>query len=545
MRFVRLILVLALVFSVAEAATPGAQEYKLGRKAEKKGLPLKAWSHYLQARIEDPGNLTYIRSAERLSIAAAQLLAAAGRPAEAQQVDPAGSYPIAEKPDDLAVAEQDAQFETELSKLPLLRPPAELKPESKLGSFKIKDTVHKAYAEVAQSFGLDVVFDSDFDADDKIRFEIEDARFTTIIGALNDVANAFVIPLGPRLFMVAEDNQNKRRELEPVVSVAVSLPDAMTPEEVNEIAQAVQGVVDIQRQFVSNSANMVLLRDTVSKVRMAQALFAYVSKPRGQVVVEVELISLNRGQMRELGIELPTSATITNFSTVWNNQPPTVEPGAPLIGIGGGETIFGVSVGDARLVAVLTAGNGQSKQSYQLLASHGGEAELKLGERFPIVNSRFEQVVDVTGLPGDFQTPIPSFTFEDLGLIFTVTPMVHSAREVTLTFEAEFRILSGGSSNGLPVIANRQFSSQVRLSEGETALISGVATQSEFQTRSGLAGLSRIPIIGRIFSGNTRQVDQNNLVLVIRPRVVRLPPAELAPALSFLFGPEQRPVPSL
>ena len=114
MRFLRLILVLALVFSVAEAATPGAREYKLGRKAEKKGLPLKAWSHYLQARIEDPGNLTYIRSAERLSVAAAQLLAAAGRPAEAQQVDPAGSYPIAEKPDDIAITEQDAQFETEV-----------------------------------------------------------------------------------------------------------------------------------------------------------------------------------------------------------------------------------------------------------------------------------------------------------------------------------------------------------------------------------------------------------------------------------------------
>ncbi len=67
----------------------------------------------------------------------------------------------------------------------------------------------------------------------------------------------------------------------------------------------------------------------------------------------------------------------------------------------------------------------------------------------------------------------------------------------------------------------------------------------ERKNRSGLAWLGKIPLLGRLFRKRTRQFNQSDLVLSIRPRMVRLPPAELGPSLTFRFGPEQRPLPAL
>ena len=95
------------------------------------------------------------------------------------------------------------------------------------------------------------------------------------------------------------------------------------------------------------------------------------------------------------------------------------------------------------------------------------------------------------------------------------------------------------------MFANREFQSRVRLRSGQFAIVSGTAVYERRRLGGGLAGLGNLPLLGPIFRRNERRWSQRDLLVLVRPRVVTLPPGELARAREFLFGSEERPVPAL
>ena len=173
-----------------------------------------------------------------------------------------------------------------------------------------------------------------------------------------------------------------------------------------------------------------------------------------------------------------------------------------------------------------------------------------VGERFPIINARFSAPISTDEIDdsinnGTFREPFPSFTFEDLGLTFEMTPQIHSAKEVSLEISIEVKQLTGAAVNDIPVLSNQQLQTSARLREGEVALISGLAVLERRRTKSGLAFLSRIPWFGNAFSRNFMETNQDHLIIAIRPRVVRLPAGEIEPSVTFRVGPEERPLPAI
>ncbi len=237
---------------------------------------------------------------------------------------------------------------------------------------------------------------------------------------------------------------------------------------------------------------------------------------------------------------------VTNYSTILNAQPPD-PPGSPQIVVGGGETLFGIGVADAAVTAALRSGTGATSQQISVRALDGSEAQIRIGERFPIITATFVpgSGQDPDNLDPNFAIPPPSFTFEDLGLSITTTPNVHGSNEVTLQMQAEFNLLAGGSVNGIPILVNRTLETQVRLSEGEAAVIAGMAIDETRRTQATPLGLTGIQIISDILARSTRQRNATDLLILVRPRLVRLPASELVKELSIRFGAEERPLQAL
>jgi len=141
---------------------------------------------------------------------------------------------------------------------------------------------------------------------------------------------------------------------------------------------------------------------------------------------------------------------------------------------------------------------------------------------------------------GQYIQPFPSINFEDLGLSFKATAKIHDSREVSLSLEAEFRSLAGQSSNGVPVIADRKFITNIRVREGETSVISGLTTGQISRTLTGLPGIAQIPFIGLSFGKRTWDIEDENVLLTITPHLMIPPPGEQGPVHALYCGSETR-----
>jgi len=121
------------------------------------------------------------------------------------------------------------------------------------------------------------------------------------------------------------------------------------------------------------------------------------------------------------------------------------------------------------------------------------------------------------------QTPYPGSEYEDIGIKIKATPQLHDTKDVTLQLEFEIKALSGSSINGIPVISNRTVTQTVRLKEDETSLITGLLSENETKTLTGIPGLAPLPGIGYAFGTRSNSYTNDELLFLITPRRVRSP----------------------
>ena len=290
LRLGRLLLVLV---TLAGAAWGDDAErlFNKGRKAARAGRDVEAYVFFQRARASNPTERRYSRAAAAIQPRAAQTLAAFGRFDAALALEPHNSYLLARVRAEGGTPSAEL---TEATKPPRrqLRPPIEIEHQAKRTSFQLKGSPRTLYETVLGEFGIDVLFDQDFDGDSEVRFKLDDCDFQQAILALNHIANAIVVPVHSKLLLVADDTTAKRSELEPMVVVTIPIPDALGREEATQLAQGVQQVLDIKRMQLDTVRQQVVIRDTVFRTRMAQALYQHLAKPRAEVVVDVELIAL-------------------------------------------------------------------------------------------------------------------------------------------------------------------------------------------------------------------------------------------------------------
>jgi type II secretory pathway component GspD/PulD (secretin) len=201
---------------------------------------------------------------------------------------------------------------------------------------------------------------------------------------------------------------------------------------------------------------------------------------------------------------------------------------------------MGIGIMNPTLMAQMSKSTGVVLLKAQMRGVDGQPVSLHVGDRYPIMTSGyFGPSSYSTG--GTAYTPPPSFTFEDLGLTIKATPTVHAMDQVTLEVDSEFKVLSGQALNGIPVISSRILKSKVRLDSGDWAVLGGLLTSSDARTIAGLAGVSRIPVLGALTSKHTRNTSGSEVLVLLRSRMVTPPPSE-EPSSSFWVGSESRPV---
>jgi general secretion pathway protein D len=523
-----LLLVAASLLSASDKE--GRRLFTEGQKAERAGDIVRAYLLYSQAVTQDPQNLDYWLRSQALRVQATLR----AKPAGARTPASAASAPTVDTPASASAASGEP-----LAWAREPQPPPELKASPQRRNLDLRGDAKTLFTQVARAYGLDVVFDSDYQPGPALHFRLDNADYREALHALEAATASFLAPVGERLLLVAKDTPQKRIEAEPIVSVAVPVPEPVSLQDAQETMQRVQQTMALQQVGFDSQRRIILARDRLSKVRPAQALIEQLLRHRALVSIEVEFVESSRGSSTSYGASLQTLFSLLNFGGPWNSAPSIPAGLTRFLVFGGGKTFLGLGLTDAQLFARMSSAAGRTLYRTEIRSVDGQPASVHVGEQYPVVTAKYLS----SGSGGQLSVP-PAFNFEELGLVIKVTPHVNGSSEVTLDLETEFKALTGQSFNDVPVVASRKLQSQVRLRNGEWAVIAGLMSASQARTISGLAGLSRVPLLGPLLGQNTRDESESQVLVVIKPALLSLPPSEAATRVVPL-GAEQRPRTSL
>ena len=239
----------------------------------------------------------------------------------AEQLALAGKLPQAKEelnaalridPTNKVVVERYAQMEsmqddepppitTEISGLP------RLKPQSGQHSFDLHADTRSAYEQVARAFGVEAAFDPDV-VSRQVRLRLDNVDFNAALSILGSTTGTFWTPLSATLLFVAPDTLEKRRQLGLQAEQTFRLPSSASPEEMTELLRMLREITGVTHIDLDTSSHSITMRDSPQQLTLAAELIHQVDRARGEVMLEIELLEVDRNKAQQLGITPPSSA---------------------------------------------------------------------------------------------------------------------------------------------------------------------------------------------------------------------------------------------
>ena len=379
--------------------------------------------------------------------------------------------------------------------------------------------------------GINVTYDEQFE-DASYSVELTGVTFQEALVRILSANAAFYKVVDPTTIVVVPDTQQKRGDYAEQV-IRTFYVSHGNVEELVELLRAIVSTpqMPVQPQFAANAAaNTITVRATAPVVGIIEQVIASNDKPRAEIIIDIEILEVNRERAKQYGLDLSRYSLATTFSP--GGAPSAGADDSPANGTAGG--LFnldalsgGVSAADfyAAVPAAVINFLEQDTQTRvvaqpQLRGQEGAELTLNLGQDIPVPTTAFTPLA----LGGASFNPLTSFTYRPVGVILNMTPRVTYENEIILDLEVENStvgppILVAGQS--LPTFGTRNVVTRLRLRDGESNLLAGLLRQEERQILKGFPGLLRLPIIKQLFSANDDTVQQTDIVMLLTPRIVR------------------------
>jgi type II secretory pathway component GspD/PulD (secretin) len=173
--------------------------------------------------------------------------------------------------------------------------------------------VQVAYRDLASQFGLHSQFDPDL-RPRSVRLDLPDVTFAEASRALAAATQTFISSLGPSLFYVAQDTPENRRNFDAQAVRTIPLPISFSPTELAETERVVRDISGIPRIALDTSARNITVRSSPQGVELAAQLVDSLEQPPGELLLDFEVLEVDRNAARQLGIIPPQTATIYSIN---------------------------------------------------------------------------------------------------------------------------------------------------------------------------------------------------------------------------------------
>jgi general secretion pathway protein D len=366
------------------------------------------------------------------------------------------------------------------------------------------------YQTLARFANVTIVFDQQFVDRPVPAVDLRNTSFPDALRAISTATRNFYRVTGQRTVTIIPDTPAKRREYEEEFAQVFYLSNA----DLKETVDTLRIVADARRISPVAATNAITLKDTPERVELAARLIRAIDKPRPEVIVDVELLEVDRTRLLEYGINLasPGSTGIAGGVTVGDQL--TLAQLRNLTQSG----ILFTNLPTLYYRLLKQNANTRTLANPQLRMSEGQAASARFGDRVPVPVTQFLPIAS----GGLNQQPITSYQYENIGVNIDITPRTHHDDAVTLVVKVALSSLSGTGFGGLPTFGNREITTTIRLKDGETNLLAGLIRDNERVAGVGIPGLSDLPIVGPLFGQTRKESQETDIVLTLTPRVVRV-----------------------
>ncbi len=516
----------------------GQAHVDAGQKLRKDGKLEEALTEFQKAYATDPSSIIAEQELRRT----AQMIERERKKSE---------QGVPQKPDEKSLTPAEQARKDIEDKVASLMPAPELRPVSRqITTLKMNNQPVKVLFEtIGKIAGINVIFDSDYQVTPGKNYSVDLAN-TTLEDALEYVATltkSFWKPLSSNTIFITNDNVAKRRDYEDHVVKVFYLRNMTTVQELQEVATNIRSITDIRRVFTYNSQNAIIVRGSVDQVALAEKIVTDLDKAKPEVLVDVVVMEANRSRTRDLaatiisgstnGIRIPIGFTPRSQLAVPSASGSSGTNGSTGGGASGSSSsaILAENIGKLNfsdyslalpsgiLQALMTDRTTRVLQTPQVRMADGMKGSLKIGDRFPYATGSFAPGIGAVGV-----SPLVStqFQFAEVGVNVDIQPRVHGGDEVTMHIEVDVsnvkdRIDVGGLSQ--PIIGQRKIITDIRLREGEVSLLGGLMQAQDTRSSSGVPGLGNVPILKWLFASDSRDKENQELLIALVPHVVRSP----------------------
>jgi general secretion pathway protein D len=281
-------------------------------------------------------------------------------------------------------------------------------------------TARAVFMTVAKFANLSMIFDAGF-RDQALTIDLRDATLENALAALTASTRTFYRVTAPRTITIVPDTPAKRREYEESIVRTFYLSNA----DMKETIDLLRVVIDIRQISPTTATNAITIKDTPERIAAAAKLITAIDKARPEVVIDVEILEVDRTRLRDYGLQVasPGSAGISGSADVNRDDfrlahlKNLTAADVFLSGIPG--IYYRLLKNDS---ATRTLANPQ------LRTAEGLSATARFGQRVPVPITTFAPIA-----AGGVNTqPITSYAYENIGVNIEITPRTHHDDEVTL-----------------------------------------------------------------------------------------------------------------
>ena len=420
--------------------------------------------------------------------------------------------------------------------------PPQLKPFSRAPiNLKMTNDAKVVFDTIGKLAGLTVIYDPDFPAR-RISVELNDVTLEQALDIVCIESKAFSTPISENIILVTSDQPQKRRDFEEQFLRTFYLSNTVQAQDLTEIVTGLRQLLDLKRIQQLNAQNAIAIRATPDQLALAEKFIHDVDKAKPEVIIQVEVLEARTDRMRDLGIlpgqsasiainPNPTTSNNNNGSNNANNGSNNGAPGTvtlnQLTHLNQNDLVLTLPSATANFL--LTDSTTRVIQNPEVRSLEGQPAKLNIGDRVPVATGSFQAGVGVGSTSGaGFVNPLVNTQFQyiDVGVNVEVTPRVHPNRDVSLKVQIEVSSVSNFQPIGgiqQPVISQRKIAHEIRLKEGESSILAGLITKTDTKQLNGWPGLAHVPILRHLFSDDNRSSDDDEVLMILTPHIVRMP----------------------